>query len=65
MTWKEHVTWFPDPSVAVYCTVSVPRENDVPGLKLLTRLTTPELSEAVGGVQVTGTVEDPLGRTAV
>ena len=49
----------------MYCTVVDPRENDEPGSKLLTRLTTPESSEAVGTDQETGTVNAPDGRIAV
>ena len=53
-TLKLVVALLPDPSVKVYVTVVVPTLKKVPGEWVLpVRVTTPELSVAVGSVQVT------------
>ena len=57
---NEAVTWFPAPSVAVNITVEIPIVKASPELWLDVRVTTPELSLAVGDVQVTTAVEEPL-----
>ena len=53
-TLKLVVALLPDPSVKVYVTVVVPTLKKVPGWWVLpVRVTTPELSVAVGSVQLT------------
>ena len=51
---------FPEPSVAVYVTVVIPIGNSVPELLLPDSETEPELSDAVGSVQLTVAVATPL-----
>ena len=57
---NEDVTWLPAASVAVNVTVVTPIENGSPELWLDVTVTTPELSLAVGDVQVTTAVAEPL-----
>ena len=53
-TLKDLVALLPDPSVKVYVTGVVPTLKKVPGWWVLSvRVTTPELSVAVGSVQLT------------
>ena len=51
---------FPEPSVAVYVTVVIPIGKSVPEFLLPDNETEPELSEAVGSVQLTVAVATPL-----
>ena len=51
---------FPEPSVAVYVTVVVPIGKSVSEFLLPDNETEPELSEAVGSVQLTVAVATPL-----
>ena len=51
---------FPEPSVAVYVTVVIPMGKSVPEFLLTDNETEPELSEAVGSVQLTVAVATPL-----
>ena len=53
-------TELPEPSVAVYVTLVLPMGKASPESMLDDRVTEPELSEAVGGVQVTIAVATPV-----
>ena len=54
LTLKVQVALLPDPSVKVYVTSVVPTSKKFPGAWVLpVRVTTPELSVAVGSVQLT------------
>lgn len=53
VTVKEHVEIFPFASVAVYVTVDIPRGKVLPGVLLLVKVESVQLSEAVGAVQDT------------
>ena len=52
-TLNEQVVTLPEASVALYVTVVVPARKASPGLKLEVNDGVPQLSEAVGAVQVT------------
>jgi len=54
VTLNEQVDVFPKSSVAVYCTVVTPLGKLLPEVCVLVNVTLPQLSVAVGGVQVTG-----------
>ena len=56
---NEYVIRLESESTAVYVTVVTPREKVSPGLWLDVRVTTPELSLAVGNVHVTTAVTTP------
>ena len=53
-------TELPEPSVAVYVTLVLPMGKASPESMLDDRVTEPELSEAVGSVQVTIAVATPV-----
>jgi len=52
MTLNVQVEILPAPSVAVYFTCVVPNEKVLPGAWVVTSVTVPQLSDAVGGVQL-------------
>ena len=62
ITLKTHVALLPDPSVNVYVTSVVPTRKKFPGACVLDdKETNPELSVAVGSVQVTVVPPVPSG----
>ncbi len=58
---NEHVLALPEASVAVYVTVVVPTGNCAPELKLEVTVALPQLSVAVGAVQVAATDVEQAG----
>ena len=62
-TLKEQVTVLPEASVAVYTTIVSP-VGKTPGLRFEVKVTAPQLSVIVGGVQFKVTVQESTGSTS-
>ena len=60
MTVKVSKALFPEESTAMYSTTVLPIANNEPGKRFEVRLGDPELSIAVGSVQLTFVVGNPL-----
>jgi hypothetical protein len=65
ITLNVQVDALPDPSVKVYVTGVVPFEKTSPGLWFLEVLTAPQLSVAVGAVQLTEAWHDEFADTVI
>jgi hypothetical protein len=65
VTLKEHVVILPNPSVAVYVTAVVPIAKILPGACVEVRGELPQLSVAVGGVQLAVARQNSFAGTTI